>query len=83
MVEGSSSYIPGGTYGLCDRCGFKFRLRDLVKEWTGALVCRKDLDPKPAEMTPPRVKAEGVPLPNARPDNQVDNTPNETTADQL
>lgn len=83
MVEGSSSYIPGGVYSICDRCGFKFRLRDLVKEWTGAMVCRKDLDPKPAEMTPPRVKAEGVPLPNARPDNQVDNTPNETTADQL
>lgn len=83
MVEGSSSYIPGGVYSICDRCGFKFRLRDLVKEWTGAMVCRKDLDPKPAEMTPPRVKAEGVPLPNARPDNQVDNTPNETTADDL
>ena len=65
-----NSYTPGGAYGICDRCGFEFPLKSLVKEWTGLMVCRADLDPRPPEMTPPRVKAEGVPLPNARPDNQ-------------
>ena len=64
------SYSPGNVKAICDRCGFEFRLRELVKEWTGLMVCRADLDPRPPEMTPPRVKAEGVPLPNARPDNQ-------------
>lgn len=34
------------------------------------MVCSADYDPRPPEMTPPVVKAEGVPLPNARPDNQ-------------
>jgi len=65
-----NSYIAGGAYGICDRCGFQFRLRELRKEWSGLMVCSKDYDPRPPEMTPPRVKAEGVPLPNARPDNQ-------------
>lgn len=76
-------YIAGGAYGICDRCGGQFRLRELRKEWTGLMVCRADLDPRPDEMTPPRIKPEGVPLPNARPDNQTDNTPNTTTADDL
>lgn len=64
------SYSPGNVKAICDRCGFEYPLKSLVKEWTGLMVCRADLDPRPPEMTPPRVKAEGVPLPNARPDNQ-------------
>lgn len=77
------SYRPGGAYGICDRCGFQYRLSELRKEWTGLMVCSSDYDPRPAEHSPPRVKPEGVPLPNARPDNQVDNTPNETTREDL
>ncbi len=77
------SYAPGKTKGLCDRCGFEYPLRSLRKEWTGLYVCPADFDPKPAQMTPPHVTAEGVPLPNSRPDNQIDNTPNETTAEDL
>jgi len=65
-----NSYTPGGAYGICDVCGFQLRLREMQKRWDGLMVCRADLDPRPPEMTPPRVKAEGVPLPNARPDNQ-------------
>lgn len=77
------SYIPGGSYGCCDRCGFQFRLKELRREWTGLYVCPDDYDPRPREHTPPNVKPEGVPLPNARPDNQQDNTPNTTTRDDL
>ena len=65
-----NSYLAGGAYGCCDRCGFQKRLKSLRKEWTGLMVCSPCYDPRPDEMTPPRVKAEGVPLPNARPDNQ-------------
>jgi hypothetical protein len=77
------SYTPGGTYACCDVCGFQYRLRELKKRWDGVMVCDADYDPRPREHSPPRVKPEGVPLPNARPDNQVDNTPNETTREDL
>lgn len=77
------AYSPGAVKAICDRCGFEYRLSELRKEWTGLMVCAADFDPRPAEMTPPKVKPEGVPVPNARPDNQVDNTPNTTTRDDL
>jgi hypothetical protein len=59
-------------YGECARCGFKFRLNQLHKEWSGSRVCKGPgtndcFDPKPAELSPPRAKPEGVPLPNAAP----------------
>lgn len=64
-------YSPGGTLAICDRCGFEYPLRKLKKEWTGLMVCPADFDPPPAELRPPRVKAEGLPKLNARPDNQT------------
>lgn len=55
-------------WGECQRCGFKRRLSELAKEWTGFKVCRDTcLDPKPAELRPPPVKPEGVPVPAAAP----------------
>lgn len=55
-------------WGECQRCGFKRRLSMIVTEWSGLRVCRDTCrDPRPAELTPPRVKPEGVPLPNAAP----------------
>lgn len=56
------------TKGICDRCGFTFYLDELRKEWTGLKVCRKDWDPKPAELRPPPVRPEGVPVRGARPE---------------
>lgn len=32
------------------------------------MVCAADFDPKPAQMTPPRLRPEGQPLRNARPE---------------
>lgn len=79
-----STYQPGGVWGRCDRCAERKRLRtELFKEWTGLMVCRPCLDDKPPQLSPPNVRAEGVPIKDARPDNQQDNTPNTTTADQL
>jgi hypothetical protein len=55
-------------WGECARCGFKRRLDQLTKEWTGLRVCADTCkDPKPAELKPPIVKPEGVPLPTAAP----------------
>lgn len=55
-------------WAICDRCGFKYRLSQLRKEWTGLMVCEADWDPKPSELRPPAVRPEGLPVPNARPD---------------
>lgn len=50
------------------RCGFKRRLNELRKEWTGLRVCAdKCYDPKPPELKPPRYKPEGLPRPDASP----------------
>lgn len=55
-------------YGECMRCGFKRRLPELAKEWTGLRVCRdKCWDPRPPELRAPRYRPEGLPLPNASP----------------
>lgn len=77
------SYIPGKIRAICDRCGFEYPLSELRKEWTGLMVCRADYDPRPPELRAPKVKAEGVPKPNSRPDNQDDETANTTTQDDL
>lgn len=43
---GVNSYIPGSGYGLCDECGFKYRLEEMRKRWDGAFVCQKDWEPR-------------------------------------
>lgn len=71
-------------WATCDRCGFKRRLRKLRKEWTGLMVCGPCWDPKPKDMRPPKVKAEGVPLPNARPEPEpIYRDPTELGGDDL
>jgi hypothetical protein len=65
---GGDRWEPRGTWGCCDRCAFTYRLRTLHKEWTGLMVCDACFDPRPAELTAPRVFPEGLPVPNARPD---------------
>jgi hypothetical protein len=55
--------------GVCDRCGFVVEPHTkLRKEWTGLLVCGPCWDPKPAELRPPPVKPEGLPVRDARPE---------------
>jgi hypothetical protein len=50
------------------RCGFKYHLNELSKEYTGLRVCKPCRDPKPAELKPPKYKPEGLPRPDASPD---------------
>lgn len=67
-LKQGSHYKPGGVWACCDRCGLNYRLSDLRKEWTGLMVCKADFDPKPADLRPPNIYPEGIPVPNARPD---------------
>lgn len=60
--------MDGGPWGVCDRCGFKVRHRKLRKEWTGNMVCPECWDPRPPHTKPPKVRPEGLPVRDARPE---------------
>jgi hypothetical protein len=55
-------------WAICDRCGFKHRHSALRKEWTGLLVCRPCFDKRPPDTRPPKLKPEGLPVRDARPE---------------
>lgn len=68
MSEWGGNYQDGRPYGQCDRCDRKKRLDELRVDWTGSKVCRKCFDPRPVELTPPKVDPkEGAAIPGARP----------------
>lgn len=77
------TYRPGKVRAICDRTGFEYPLSELKREWTGLMVHKDHWDPRPPEMSAPNIGPEGVAKPNSRPDNQIDNTPNTTTQDDL
>lgn len=71
-------------YGICQRCGWKYKLSQLRKEWTNLRVCKPCFDPRPAQLTPPNVGAEGVIVPNAAPEpTDIFLTDNQVTPDSL
>tara|TARA_R100000544_G_scaffold29132_1_gene15552 strand:+ start:370 stop:687 length:318 start_codon:yes stop_codon:yes gene_type:complete len=61
-------------FGLSDRSGFRYRLRDMRKEWTGLLVGKDEYEEKHPQLTPPKVSTDPEALRNARPDNDDDFT---------
>jgi hypothetical protein len=67
MQGEGSGYGAGNPYGQCIRCGLVYRLSDFRKEYTGARVCKDCVDPRPAELTPPRIEPEGLPRKDAQP----------------
>jgi len=56
------------SYGISDRSGFRYRLRDMKKEWTGALVGPDEFEPKHPQLNPPRHRADPQALKDPRPD---------------
>lgn len=54
--------------GYCERCDFRYPLIRIRTEWSGLRVCPDCFDPRPPELSPPNLKPEGVPLPNAAPE---------------
>jgi len=55
-------------YGISDRSGFRYRLRDMRKEWNGLLVGVDEFEPKHPQLQPSRVVADAQALRNPRPD---------------
>ncbi len=50
------------------RCGFKYNLDQIHRQWDGLKVCASCLDRKPEDMSPPHLTPEGLPKHNASPD---------------
>lgn len=67
MRERAHAYRPGNHWLICDECGAKFRLSEMRKRWDGAMVCRKDWEPRhPQESV--RSRSDKVSVPVARPE---------------
>ena len=63
------AYASGNkAWGISDRSGFRFRLRDMKREWTGALVGPEEYEPKHPQLEPIRVGPDPQALYNPRPD---------------
>lgn len=58
-------------YGVSDRSGFRYRLRDMRKEWNGLLVGKDEYEPKHPQLEPvPRV-VDAEALRNPRPEQNL------------
>ena len=55
-------------WGISDRSGRRYRLHEMKKEWTGALVGPDEYEPKHPQLYPPRVGPDPQALSNPRPD---------------
>lgn len=55
-------------YGISDRSGFRYRLKDMRKEWTGFLVGKDEWEPKHPQLEPKRRATDAEALRDPRPD---------------
>ena len=55
-------------FGISDRSGFRYRLRDMKREWNGALVGPDEFETKHPQLFPPRIGPDPQALRNPRPD---------------
>lgn len=57
------------TWGISDRSGFRYRLHDMKKEWTGALVGPDEFETKQPQLNAPNIGPDPQAVKNARPPN--------------
>ncbi len=55
-------------WGISDRSGFRYRLREMRKEWNGLVVGPDEFEPKHPQLDPPKVTSDPQALRNPRPD---------------
>tara|TARA_R100000742_G_C4263150_1_gene81000 strand:- start:497 stop:1006 length:510 start_codon:yes stop_codon:yes gene_type:complete len=58
---------PKNAWGISDRSGFRYRLGDMRKEWTGFMVGKDEFEVKHPQLDPTRKKADLESLRNSRP----------------
>ena len=62
-------YASGkNAWGISDRSGRRYRLREMQVEWTGAKVGPDEFDPKHPQLFPPKASPDPQALRNPRPD---------------
>jgi hypothetical protein len=55
-------------YGISDRSGFRYRLKDMRKEWNGLLVGKDEWEEKHPQLEPLRVPPDPQAIKGARPE---------------
>ena len=55
-------------YGISDRSGFRYKLNEMRREWTGSLVGPDEYEPKQPQLEPRRKVVDPQALRNPRPD---------------
>jgi hypothetical protein len=55
-------------FGLSDRSGFRYRLREMKKEWNGLIVGPDEYEPKHPQLEAPKSSPDPQALRNPRPD---------------
>ena len=63
-------------YGISDRSGFRYRLKDMRVEWTGAKVGKDEFEQKHPQLFPPRVGPDPQALKNPRPESNLEDQRN-------
>jgi len=67
-----SKYATGkSAYGISDRSGFRYRLRDMRKEWNGLLVGKDEWERKEPQLDPLRATPDPQALRNPRPEQNL------------
>ena len=58
--------------GICDRCGFEYKLSDLREEWNKLKTCPECFEPKAPQLEPTPIVTDPEALYNPRPSNDVE-----------
>ena len=58
-------------YGISDRSGFRYRLRDMRREWNGLLVGKDEFEPKHPQLYPLKAYPDPQALRDPRPETQL------------
>ena len=58
-------------YGISDRSGFRYRLKDMRKEWNGLLVGKDEFEAKHPQLYPPKAYPDPQALRNPRPESDL------------
>ncbi len=56
-------------FGISDRSGFRYRLKEMRREWNGLLVGPDEFEEKHPQLRAPRATADPEALRESRPDN--------------
>ena len=81
---GRADYLAlGDANGICDRCGFKYKMSELRRTWDKLMVCKWDWDPRhPQDFVQARRDKQIVPYARPEPED-VFLTATEVTKDDL